>query len=58
MKRVATGKQQAIVGIEHVVGMNVVRVEPELTIVEIHVEHVGIAIGVRNVYHAICATAL
>lgn len=44
MKRVATGKDEAIVRIADEVRMTVVRVEPTIIVVVFDIEHVEVAI--------------
>ena len=48
IKRVSAGEYPAVAGIPQVVGVAVVRVEPLAIVVAFHVEHVEVAIGIRE----------
>ncbi|MBA3047006.1 hypothetical protein KKC83_04480 [Patescibacteria group bacterium] len=45
IKRVAEGENPTVIGIPHVVGVVVVRVQPEIIVITLDVENVRIAIG-------------
>ncbi|GEM_PF-5059889 len=58
MKRVATeAEHPPVVGVPEVVRVTVVGVEPEVVVIVLNVEEVGVAVRVGCVYDAICATA-
>lgn len=45
IKRIAEGENPTVVGIPHVVGVVVVRVQPEVVVIALDVKNVRIAIG-------------
>lgn len=48
IRRVSAGEHPAVVGIPHVVGVAVVAVEPPAIVVVFDIEHVLIAVGIRE----------
>ncbi len=58
MKRVATHEHPAGIGIPPVVGMTIVRVQPEVVAIALDVEHVEIAVRIGFVQDAIRNTSL
>lgn len=48
IRRVSAGEHPAVVGIPLVVGVAVVRVEPPTIVIVFDVEHVEIAVGIRE----------
>ena len=49
LKRVAAGKHPAVAAIPEVVGIVVVAVQPQAIVVPFNVEHLEVAVRVRNV---------
>ena len=55
-ERVATDEDEAVVSIPMVIRIAVVAVEPQLVLVVFDVEHVEVAVRVRCIWRAACAT--
>ena len=49
IKRFAPTEDKAIVSIPPVVGTRIVRVEPQVVVIAVQVEHIRVAIGVGNI---------
>ena len=56
MKKVATDEDEAIISIPEVVRVAVVAVEPAIIVVVFDIEHIEVAVRVRCVWRAVCAT--
>jgi len=48
IKRISAGEHPAILGVPEVRGVAIVRVEPPIVVVVFHIEHVQVAVGVRE----------